>query len=299
MTWFARTEERPQQPPATRVAAVECHRGVTRAGAAAPGEARRRPESGTAFAVPVPARRRSGSSSASRRPGHRAARTAEVQAAVKRCVLGLVVLDAVLATAFVGLPGLRSFCCCPRRSCSENGSTRPDHRAVDAAAQPRSLMQPIMSPDRRTFLLTGGAAVAGLLTPMSPLSQPADRPRPRRSSSPTTRRSSGRWKSPPSSPGGTPTSPARTRTSRRRKRPRTRSTRPSSDPKPFAELKAIKDAATRARSTTRSSPAQIDVLYLPTWKSRSIRSCSRRSRPRPTRSSRRSTSSGPRSTARR
>jgi 4-hydroxybenzoate polyprenyltransferase len=30
----------------------------------------------------------------------------EVQAAVKRCVLGLVVLDAVLATAFVGLPGL-------------------------------------------------------------------------------------------------------------------------------------------------------------------------------------------------
>ena len=30
----------------------------------------------------------------------------EVQAAVKRCVLGLVVLDAVLAAAFVGLPGL-------------------------------------------------------------------------------------------------------------------------------------------------------------------------------------------------
>jgi 4-hydroxybenzoate polyprenyltransferase len=30
----------------------------------------------------------------------------EVQAAVKRCVLGLVVLDAVLATAFVGAPGL-------------------------------------------------------------------------------------------------------------------------------------------------------------------------------------------------
>ena len=30
----------------------------------------------------------------------------EVQAAVKRCVLGLVFLDAVLATAFVGLPGL-------------------------------------------------------------------------------------------------------------------------------------------------------------------------------------------------
>ena len=29
-----------------------------------------------------------------------------VQAAVKRCILGLVVLDAVLATAFVGLPGL-------------------------------------------------------------------------------------------------------------------------------------------------------------------------------------------------
>ena len=30
----------------------------------------------------------------------------EVQAAVKRCVLGLVGLDAVLATAFIGLPGL-------------------------------------------------------------------------------------------------------------------------------------------------------------------------------------------------
>jgi 4-hydroxybenzoate polyprenyltransferase len=30
----------------------------------------------------------------------------EVQSAVKRCVLGLVVLDAVLAAAFVGLPGL-------------------------------------------------------------------------------------------------------------------------------------------------------------------------------------------------
>lgn len=30
----------------------------------------------------------------------------EVQAAVKRCVLGLVALDAVLATAFIGVPGL-------------------------------------------------------------------------------------------------------------------------------------------------------------------------------------------------
>ena len=30
----------------------------------------------------------------------------EVQAAIKRCVLGLVALDAVLATAFVGAPGL-------------------------------------------------------------------------------------------------------------------------------------------------------------------------------------------------
>ena len=36
-----------------------------------------------------------------RRPGPR-----EVQAAVKRCVLGLVALDAVLATAFLGAPGL-------------------------------------------------------------------------------------------------------------------------------------------------------------------------------------------------
>jgi len=29
-----------------------------------------------------------------------------VQTAVKRCILGLVLLDAILATAFVGLPGL-------------------------------------------------------------------------------------------------------------------------------------------------------------------------------------------------
>ncbi len=36
-----------------------------------------------------------------RKPGPK-----EVQAAVKRCVLGLVALDAVLATAFVGAPGL-------------------------------------------------------------------------------------------------------------------------------------------------------------------------------------------------
>jgi 4-hydroxybenzoate polyprenyltransferase len=36
-----------------------------------------------------------------RKPGPR-----EVQRAVKRCILGLVVYDAVVATAFVGLPGL-------------------------------------------------------------------------------------------------------------------------------------------------------------------------------------------------
>ena len=47
------------------------------------------------FLVGVPVAR------AIKKPGPR-----EVQAAVKRCVLGLVALDAVLATAFVGLPGL-------------------------------------------------------------------------------------------------------------------------------------------------------------------------------------------------
>ena len=40
-------------------------------------------------------------SRAIRKPGPR-----EVQSAIKRCVLGLVALDAVLATAFVGAPGL-------------------------------------------------------------------------------------------------------------------------------------------------------------------------------------------------
>jgi 4-hydroxybenzoate polyprenyltransferase len=50
---------------------------------------------GFGFLVGVPVAR------AVRRPGPR-----EVQAAVKRCVLGLVALDAVLATAFVGVPGL-------------------------------------------------------------------------------------------------------------------------------------------------------------------------------------------------
>jgi hypothetical protein len=47
------------------------------------------------FAVGIPLSR------AIRRPG-----PTEVQAAIKRCVLGLVALDAVLAVAFVGLPGL-------------------------------------------------------------------------------------------------------------------------------------------------------------------------------------------------
>jgi 4-hydroxybenzoate polyprenyltransferase len=47
------------------------------------------------FLVGVPISR------AVRKPGPR-----EVQAAIKRCVLGLVALDAVLGTAFVGLPGL-------------------------------------------------------------------------------------------------------------------------------------------------------------------------------------------------
>lgn len=50
---------------------------------------------GFGFLVGVPLTR------AVRRPGPK-----EVQAAVKRCVLGLVALDAVLATAYVGLPGL-------------------------------------------------------------------------------------------------------------------------------------------------------------------------------------------------
>ena len=57
----------------------------------------------------------------------------------------------------------------------------------------------------------------------------------------------------------------------------------------------------RAGRDRRPDPRPADRRALParTWKSRSIRSCSSRSPPRPTRSRRRSTSSGPRWTARR
>ena len=104
VTWFARTEaaesNRRQLLAASSVMAASLALALTL-------RAKLPPEAGPGgflfpyllvgfgFLVGLPVSR------AVRRPGPK-----EVQAAVKRCVLGLVVLDAVLATAFVGLPGL-------------------------------------------------------------------------------------------------------------------------------------------------------------------------------------------------
>jgi 4-hydroxybenzoate polyprenyltransferase len=102
VTWFARTEEGRSSP---RLLLAAC--GVVAASLflALALRAKLPPESGTVlfpyllvlfgFVVGRPAAR------AVATPGPR-----QVQAAVKRFVLGLVALDAVLATAFVGLPGL-------------------------------------------------------------------------------------------------------------------------------------------------------------------------------------------------
>ncbi len=102
VTWFARTEEgrsnRRQLLAAASVIALSLVFALILRGKLAPG-------SGTVlfpyllvlfgFLIGRPVARAVSS------PGPR-----EVQAAVKRCVLGLVMLDAVLAAAFVGLPGL-------------------------------------------------------------------------------------------------------------------------------------------------------------------------------------------------
>lgn len=102
VTWFARTEEgtsrRRHLLAAAGVIAVSLALALAL-------RARLPAESGTVlfpyllvafgFLVGLPI------SWAVRKPGPK-----EVQAAVKRCVLGLVALDAVLATAFVGLPAL-------------------------------------------------------------------------------------------------------------------------------------------------------------------------------------------------
>src|SRR5262245_45907003 len=60
-------------------------------------------------------------------------------------------------------PGSPSFCCCRPPSSSENGSTllNPSNPAVDTADSPG---EPPMTPDRRQFILAGGAAVAASLT---------------------------------------------------------------------------------------------------------------------------------------
>lgn len=102
VTWFARTEEgrssRGHLLSAASVIVVSLVLALLL-------RAKLKPDSGTVafpyllvlfgFVVGRPIAR------AVANPGSR-----EVQAAVKRCILGLVLLDAVLATAFVGLPGL-------------------------------------------------------------------------------------------------------------------------------------------------------------------------------------------------
>jgi 4-hydroxybenzoate polyprenyltransferase len=102
VTWFARTEEKRSNPEVLRAAAFVLL-GALLLALAAP----IRVPAGTAsplfpyllvafgFIIGVPVVR------AIRQPS-----PANVQAGVKRCLLGLVGLDALLATAFVGTPGL-------------------------------------------------------------------------------------------------------------------------------------------------------------------------------------------------
>jgi 4-hydroxybenzoate polyprenyltransferase len=103
VTWFARTEEGESSRRHLRLASLVMLAGVL-LGLTVPAhftEGRTAPiyfpylVAGFLFLVGLPAVR------AIRRPEPKL-----VQAAVKRAILGLVVLDAVLATAFVGLPGL-------------------------------------------------------------------------------------------------------------------------------------------------------------------------------------------------
>ncbi len=102
VTWFARTEESTSQRRQLALAALVMLAAVL-AGLALPVHFTDRAPpwyfpylvAGSLFVIGVPVAR------AIRQPN-----PTRVQGAVKRCILGLVVLDAVLATAFVGWPGL-------------------------------------------------------------------------------------------------------------------------------------------------------------------------------------------------
>jgi 4-hydroxybenzoate polyprenyltransferase len=102
VTWFARTEETESRRTHLRLASLVMLAGVL-LGLTVPAHFENRTApwyfpylvAAFLFYVGLPAVR------AIRRPEPK-----PVQAAVKRAILGLVVLDAVLATAFVGLPGL-------------------------------------------------------------------------------------------------------------------------------------------------------------------------------------------------
>ncbi len=102
VTWFARTEEGRSNPRYLRLAAAVIGVSLILA-VVLKSNLEARPGTwifpyllvafGFVIGLPI--------SSAIANPGPR-----QVQAAIKRCVLGLIALDAVLATAFVGAPGL-------------------------------------------------------------------------------------------------------------------------------------------------------------------------------------------------
>lgn len=102
VTWFARTEEGRSNPRYLRLAATVITLSLILA-MVLKSNLDARPGTwifpyllvGFGFVIGLPITK------AVANPGPR-----EVQAAIKRCVLGLIALDAVLATAFIGIPGL-------------------------------------------------------------------------------------------------------------------------------------------------------------------------------------------------
>ena len=129
----------------------------------------------------------------------------------------------------------------------------------------------VMTSDRRTFMLTGGAAVAGILNPVVEAAQinpPIRRP-PRKSSSsaheakmkPLEIASNIAWWNANIS--------GKDEDFKKKEEAQNKIDAALADPKPFATLKASRPHATRARSTTRLSRGRSTCSTSPTWKSRS------------------------------